>query len=566
MVRPRTLPEALLEAAQSAEGYTFGGQETQSRRSYSQMLNSARRVAGALRKKGLQPGALVALVIGDSEQFLSTLFGASLGGLIPASLYPPAIVSDLRFYLETTSRVVCGAGARAVVTTSKLAPALEGLRATDGSLQVISYADLDSPDANDGNENGGGLNQPLVSIDDIAFVQFTSGSTSAPKGVAITHRNLSANIDAINGPAGLGVSVSDVGVSWLPLYHDMGLVGMALGAMYSRRPMVLLPPESFVKRPGAWLRAISQHRASVSFAPNFAYDLCVRRVSDRDLEGVDLSSWRVAGCGGEPIHAPTLAAFAERFRDAGFRETSFVPSYGLAEHVLAATLAPTNRIMRIEHLRANDIAERAVATPAEGSEAERVTVVSCGGPLPGHDIRIVDEHGRAVNERAIGEITLAGPSLMLGYYNDEALTAETIRDGRLHTGDLGYVSDGELFICGRIKDVVVIRGRKYHPQDLEWAVDDVPGIRRGRVVAFGTSRPGESDSVVLVAEPISSRATDGLASAIRQRIVDVCGLPVDEVLLVEKGTITRTTSGKVQRAAIKARYESGDLRSCEAAG
>jgi fatty-acyl-CoA synthase len=566
MGRPRTLPEALLEASQSGEGYTFGGQQTESRRSYAQMLNSARRVAGALRSKGLQPGDLVALVIGDSEQFLSALFGSSLAGLIPASLYPPAIVSDLRSYLEATSRVACAAGARAVVTTSKLAPALEGLRGTNGSLLVISYADLDSPTSSDGDGTGGEFDRPLVSIDDTAFVQFTSGSTSAPKGVAITHRNLSANIDAINGPAGLGVSASDVGVSWLPLYHDMGLVGMALGAMYFRRPMVLLTPESFVKRPGTWLRAISQHHASVSFAPNFAYDLCVRRVTDRDLEGMDLSSWRVAGCGGEPIHASTLAAFAARLRGTGFRETSFVPSYGLAEHVLAATLAPSNRIMRLEHLRADDIAERAVATLAEGTEAERVTVVSCGGPLPGHDIRIVDEHGRAVKERAIGEITLAGPSLMLGYFNDEALTAETIRDGWLHTGDLGYLSDGELFVCGRIKDVVVIHGRKYHPQDLEWAIDDLPGIRRGRVVAFGTSRPGASDRVVIVAEPISSKSTDGLVSAIRQRIVDACGLPVDEVLLVEKGTVTRTTSGKVQRAAIKARFESGALLSCEGAG
>jgi fatty-acyl-CoA synthase len=528
------------------------------------MLNSARQVATALRRKGLQPGDLVGLVIGDPEQFLSALFGASLAGLIPASLYPPPVVADLRSYVEATSRVVHAAGAKAVLTTARLAPALEGLRATDRSLHIVSYADLDSPAAR--HENGDEIEQPLVSMDDIALVQFTSGSTSTPKGVAITHRNLSSNIDAINGPSGLGVSVSDVGVSWLPLYHDMGLVGMALGAMYSRRPMVLLTPERFVKRPGTWLQAISEHHASVSFAPNFAYDLCVRRVSDRDLEGVDLSSWRVAGCGGEPIHAPTLAAFAERFRDVGFRETSFVPSYGLAEHVLAATLAPSNRGMRVEHLRTENIAERAVATPASSPEAEHVTVVSCGGPLPGHAIRIVDEHGSAVGEGAVGEITLSGPSVMLGYFNDDALTAQTIREGWLQTGDLGYVSDGELFVCGRIKDVVVIRGRKYHPQDLEWAVNALPGIRPGRVVAFGTSRIGSTDRVVLVAEPTNSKSTDGLANAIRQRIVDVCGLPVDDILLVEKGTITRTTSGKIQRAAIKARYESGTLQSCELVG
>jgi fatty-acyl-CoA synthase len=401
--------------------------------------------------------------------------------------------------------------------------------------------------------------RPAVSLDDVAFVQFTSGSTSAPKGVAITHRSLAANIEAINGPAGLDSSPADSAVSWLPLYHDMGLVGMALGAMYCARPAVLMTPQAFVKRPADWLRAISRHRATVSFAPSFAYDLCVRRIKARELEGLDLSCWRVAGCGGEPIHAASLAAFAEKFRAAGFRDTSFLPSYGLAEHVLAATFAPRGRPVLVEHLSADELSTRAVAIQ-EGAQIDGVNVVSCGAALPGHQIRIVDANGRPLPERALGEITLAGPSVMKGYLGDETLTAQTIRDGWLWTGDVGYLSNGELFVCGRIKDIVIASGRKYHPQDLEWAVDDVAGIRRGRVVAFATRRVGLADRVVIVLEPNGTVAPGDLTQAIRTRIADVCGLYVDEVVLVPSGTIGRTTSGKVQRLATRTRYEQGELR------
>jgi fatty-acyl-CoA synthase len=343
------------------------------------------------------------------------------------------------------------------------------------------------------------------------------------------------------------------------MYHDMGLVGMAIGAVYGSLSAVLLTPQNFVKRPVDWLRAISRHRGTVSFAPNFAYDLALRRVKDADVEGLDLSSWRVAGCGAEPIHAPTLAAFAEKFRPAGFRATSFLPSYGLAEHVLAATVSPRGRELRVEHLSTDAVAVRRLATHASPGHGERLTLVSCGLPLPGHRIRITDEAGRALPEGSIGEISLAGPSVTPGYYKDEALTANSIRGGWLHTGDLGYLSNSELFVCGRMKDVIIVNGRKHHAQDLEWSIDDLAGIRRGRVVAFGTAERGRPERAVIVVEPSGTVPADVLTDAIRRRIVDLCGLLIHDVVLVRRGMVARTTSGKVRRAATKQRYERGDL-------
>jgi len=537
MSRLRTLPEALAEAARTDAGYLFvsaNGAGTApdatsgTYRSYADVQRLSWQVARALHDAGVRRGDVVAIVLADAEQFLTTLFGASMAGVVPASLYPPSTMGELPRYLEQTARILRACRARVVVTSATLAPSFEALRAGCPDLALVLTREAFD----------GAAQEPaaLPSLDDIVLVQFTSGSTSHPKGVALSHRNLAANVDAINGPAGLATTGADIGVSWLPLNHDMGLIGMALGPVFSARRVVLLPPHLFVKRPGEWLRAISRHRATISFAPNFAYDLCVRRVKEKDLEGLDLSCWRVAGCGAEPIHPPTLAAFAEKFAPVGFRAASFLPCYGLAEHVLAATFPPRHRAPRVED-----------------------AFVSCGSPLPGHMLRIVDEEGRPAAEGEIGEIALAGPSVMLGYYNDAELTRQTIRDGWLYTGDLGYMSDGELFVCGRVKDIIIVNGRKFHPQDLEWAVDDLAGVRRGRVVAFGTMQSGGPDRIVVVVEPSGTVASDVLIDAIRRRISDDFGLYVDEVALVPSGTVGRTTSGKVQRAATKARYERGGL-------
>ena len=551
MTMLRTLPEALAEAARGGGGYCFVANGVDTHRSYEAVRLASCRIARALRESGLRRGDLVALVLGDAEQFLETLLGASIAGVIPASLYPPAGSSgDLSRYMDLTAGILRASGARAVVTWGALAPEFEKLRATCPDLAlVLSSESLDAPALEP---------DALPSLDDIAFVQFTSGSTAAPKGVALTHRNVSANVDAMNGPHGVSTGEGDVAVSWLPLNHDMGLVGMALGPLYAGRSCVLMTPQAFVKRPVEWLRMLTRHRGTISFAPNFAFDLCVRRVKEPDVSGLDLSRWRVAGCGAEPIHAPTLAAFAAKFAPVGFRATSFLPSYGLAEHVLAATFSPRGRAPRVEALSADELTERRAARPARDGSLS-LTLVSCGRPFPGHGIRIVSEDGRPLPERQVGEIVLTGPSVMLGYYRDDRLTAQTVRDGWLQTGDLGYLSDGELYVCGRAKDIVIVNGRKYHPQDFEWAVDSLVGVRRGRVVAFGTSVPGRPDRVVIVVEPSGTVPGDVLTGAIRRQVSDLFGLYVDDIVLVPSGTVGRTTSGKVQRAATKARYERDQL-------
>jgi fatty-acyl-CoA synthase len=553
MPQPRTLPQALAAAACAEAGYCFvtRGQSPgvtsglDDPRSYADLERAAFQVARSLREAGLRRGDLVAIVLPDAEAFLTTLFGASMAGVIPASFYPPSSTSDLPRYFDLTVGALRSAAARAVVTSAALAPQFDARRAACPDLAlVLARESLDAPAAEP---------DTLPSLDDIAFVQFTSGSTSMPKGVVLTHRNLCANVDAINGPSGLAIGRDDVAVSWLPLNHDMGLVGMALCPLYAACRGVFLPPQLFVKRPAEWFRAMTRHGGTISFAPNFAFDLSVRRVKDRDLEGIDLSAWRIAGCGAEPIHAPTLAAFAAKFASVGFRETSFFPSYGLAEHVLAATFPPCDRRPRTEAVSIDEVDGRRVATPAEDDGG--VTLVSCGRPFPGHELRILGSGGQALPEREVGEIVLAGPSVMVGYYRQDAQTEQTLRSGWLHTGDLGYISGGELFVCGRAKDIIIVNGRKYHPQDLEWAVDDLAGVRRGRVVAFGASELGRADRVVIVVEPNGTVPAETLADAIRRQVGDLFGLYVDEVALVPSGTVGRTTSGKVQRAATRSRYE-----------
>ncbi|MEC9070837.1 MAG: AMP-binding protein, partial [Myxococcota bacterium] len=356
-----------------------------------------------------------------------------------------------------------------------------------------------------------------ASAADPCFIQFTSGSTSRPKGVVVTHGNLSANTLCIAGH-GLQVDQDDCGVSWLPLYHDMGLIGFVLAPLFYHQRIVSLAPLTFLKHPHRWLEAISRHRGTISFAPNFAYGLCTRRIRDRHLEGLDLSSWKVAGCGAEPIRYETMRAFAERFEGAGFDAEALYATYGMAEATLAVSFGPVGRGVVRDKVDLDILKKEHRAAPPATTDAPSLEVVGCGRAFPDHDISIVDEKGEALPERTVGEVVVQGPSITPGYMGNQEATDDAIRKGWLHTGDLGYMVGDELFVCGRKKELIIVGGKNYYPQDIEQAVWDVPSVRTGNVIAFGVPG-GQGEELVVALETRGGNSPrEEVSQAVRQRV------------------------------------------------
>jgi fatty-acyl-CoA synthase len=406
---------------------------------------------------------------------------------------------------------------------------------------------------------GAGKPEREIRPDDLCFLQFTSGSTSMPKGVMVSHGNLVANARAFLGPAGLNRNDSDLAVAWLPLYHDMGLIGFVLGTLICDIRSVLIPTEAFGRRPNVWLEVMHQHQASITFAPNFAYGLATKRARDRDLEGLDLSKLRIAGCGAEPINPRVMREFAQRFARCGFRAEALMPAYGMAEATLAISFHPNLSPLITDTVDAAEL-KLGRATPRAADPAQpqaTVELVCCGAAFPGHELKIVDEQGRSLPERTVGEIWTRGPSITQGYYGNPEVTEAAFGQGWLRTGDLGYVVDGMLYVCGRLKDLIIIRGANFYPQDIEWAVSEVEGVRRDNVVAFSVLRDGEE--VLIVSAEGNSGDAPALRKAIAAKVAETSGLTVGHVAVVRIGSLPKTSSGKVQRRRTKALFEDGQL-------
>jgi fatty-acyl-CoA synthase len=548
----QTLVSALAALPRGPErGFRFYGTDREERYfPYEDLEAEALRRAAHLAALGLAKGDRVALVIPEPHEFVLSFLGAVLGGIVPVPIFPRASFKGVEGYVDTVAHIVRTSGARVLLSMERMSPILDQLATRETGLSRVALV----PEAFEGPTPA--YDPPSVDPQDLCFLQFTSGSTSRPKGVVVSHANLVANATAFLGPHGLDRRDSDVGVSWLPLYHDMGLIGFILGTLICDIPVVILPTESFARAPRLWLETIHKHRGTITYAPNFAYQLATKRVRDRDLEALDLSCIRVAGCGAEPIRAQTLREFADRMAPAGFDHRAFLPSYGMAESTLAITFHPVGTPMVTDVVDA-DAMKRGEAEPAGPDTATTLELVSCGVPFPGHDLQIRSEQGEILGERRVGEIVIRGPSVTSGYFENAEATAETLSEGWLRTGDLGYLADGNVYVCGRLKDLIIIRGANHYPQDIEWVAADVPNVRRGNVVAFSVMREG-IEQLVVAAEGTSTDAPE-LRTAIAHRVNEALGLAPWHVAIVPVGTLPKTSSGKAQRRKTRQMFEEGHL-------
>ena len=524
--------------------------------SYGELLEGSRKVSFALKQAGVEKKQTVVLILPTSTDFLFTFFGVILTGAIPVPLYPPVRMHEMDQYANQLLAILKDCEARRIITSGALHTLVRWMvKPAPPVLSVLNPQQLLSADSHR-------TEFPVLTSQDTAMVQYTSGSTGAPKGVELTHDHVLSNIRAVAKV--LDYRKEDVGVSWLPLYHDMGLIGAILSTLHFAIPLVLFSPIDFIQSPKRWLLAIHKYRGTLSAAPNFAYSLCSRKIKDHELVGLDLSSWRVAINGAESIHPETLHEFSERFGPYGFSRRAFLPAYGLAESALAVTFSMPDQEPRIRSYdrKIFELEGRAVPAPAASLDSSTVQCVSVGRPVPDHRVRIVDQAGLELPERTVGEVTVQGPSVMKGYYQKPQATADALKDGWLYTGDLGFVDSGELYITGRSKDLIIKGGKNYYPQDIEASAGSVEGVRPGCVSAFGVPNPRQgTEEIVLVAETRvrSPRQRNQIRKEILKKVHRDLGCSPDRVLLVSPGTVAKTSSGKIQRSLCRQRYLTGDL-------
>jgi len=520
---------------------------------YGQLLKTATHVAAGLRAQKLKPGETVAIMLPTCAQFFYAFFGVLLAGGIPVPIYPPLRADRIEEYAVREASILNNAEVRILITFDKIETLAKLLRVFIKSLNTVTTVQLLL-------ENSGQVPSLTLQPYDPALIQYTSGSTSDPKGVLLSHHNLLSNIRAF-GKA-MHLSSTDVGISWLPLYHDMGLIGAWLGSLYHAFPLTVLSPISFINRPERWLWAIHYHRGTVSAGPNFAYELCVRKIEAAAIQGLDLSSWRLAFNGAEAVDPRTLERFVKKFAPYGFNPNALCPVYGLAESSVALTIPPLPHVPKTDVILREPFEKEHRAIPASNQDMQCLEFVSCGKPIPEHDIRIVDEQGHELGEREIGSLQFTGPSAMIGYYRNNQATEAIYQDGWWDSGDFAYLAEGNVYITGRKKDMIVKAGRNLYPQEIEAVAAEIRGVRKGSVIAFGVPDPKwGTEKLVIVAETLETKSSvrQQMISEIIEKISIVLAIPPDEVVLVPLRTIPKTSSGKLQRSLCKQLYLDGKL-------
>jgi fatty-acyl-CoA synthase len=532
---------------------------------YGELYSRASMVARELRARGLEAGQTVAIMLPTCADFFYTFAGILLAGGIPVPIYPPFRASRIAEYATRQASILRNAEARFLITFKQAEGLARLLRPSVPSLREVLNAERLAQERTPRRAETPADNWRPVEFlahqargEDIAFLQYTSGSTGSPKGVVLTHANLLANIRSMI--AAVEVGPEDVAVSWLPLYHDMGLIGAWFVPLFSGMPLVLISPLAFLSQPVRWLRAIHEHRGTLSPAPNFAYELCVRKIADAELEGLDLSSWRAAFNGAEPVDADTLERFAARFAKWGLRREALRPVYGLAEATLAVSATKFGEF-KVDRVERGVFESEGRAVPAAAGSDTTLEFVSAGKPLPDVQVRIAANDGKDAPERCEGRLWFGGPAATSGYYRNPAATKELIREpGWLDSGDLAYVADGEIYITGRAKDLIIKAGRNMYPQEIEEVVGRVAGVRTGCVVAFGARDKRSGTERLVVAAEVRNFADAGrISTEITEAVSEAMGVPPDAVELIPPQSIPKTSSGKLRRGETRRLYLEGKL-------
>ncbi|MBH00277.1 MAG: hypothetical protein CMN58_08065 [Solibacterales bacterium] len=526
--------------------------------SYGQLLERSREVAAGLISLGLKPNETVAIMLPTSEEFFYAFWGTILAGGIAVPVYPPMQAAKVEEYVKRQVGILNNASVRFLISFVRVRAISQVMRLALSSVQeVLTVTEL--------RRRGQARPTSSVAPSDIFFLQYTSGSTGDPKGVTLLHANVLANIQGIG--RGVQVKSDDAVVSWLPLYHDMGLIGSWLFSLYYGLPITILSPLDFLSRPERWFWAVHDASRDVLCpAPNFSYELCARKVSDEAMEGVDLSRWRVVINAGEAVLPETLIRFEQRFQAYGFNAKAFIPCYGLAESSVALTFPPLWRRPLIDTIDRGRFERDGLAEPVDEGENETssISFVANGCPISGHEIRVVDAQGCDVDERVRGRVLFRGPSKTPGYYrNPEATSAVTSEDGWMDTGDVGYLAANEIYITGRLKEMIIKGGHNITPHEVELASAEAVGVRRGCVAAFGvTDHDTGTERLVVVAEIRSGHAGeyDRIRDDVIRTVDERVGTPPDHVELVAPQIIPKTSSGKIRRGQAKTLYEQGRLQ------
>jgi 1-acyl-sn-glycerol-3-phosphate acyltransferase len=551
------------------------GEERSVTLTFGELYAAGQRCAAELARRGVPAGGRVALMLPTSRAFFVSYAGILLAGAIPVPIYPPFRADRIEEYAARQAAILNNAEVcllltfrRAEAVAHLLKPRVRSLASVADAEKLIDAADKAPPPA------PGALPAHLTGSrarrsSDIALLQYTSGSTGDPKGVVLTHANLLANMRAIGEAVQMGPG--DVGVSWLPLYHDMGLIGAWLTLLHYGMPLAVMSPLAFLTRPERWLWAFHKHRGTIAAAPNFAYELCVRKIADKDIEGLDLSSWRVAMNGAEPVNPETMERFTARFARYGFSHEAHLPVYGLAESSLAVTVPPTNRAPLVDRIERETFTAHGQAVPANLEGGNAISFVSSGMALPQHELRIVDGDGNEVPDRNEGFLWFRGPSATIGYYHNARATEKLLPLGPstcasefawVDSGDRAYRAGGEIYVTGRVKDIIIKGGRNLYPHEVEELAARAEGIRKGCIVAFGIRDEASGTEKLVVAAEVREHDAGrraAIAAAVTQHVAQGLGLPPDRVELLPLGSIPKTSSGKLRREETKQLFLDGTL-------